>query len=112
MPATLPPAPIYQQLSADGVRLQGEMIESERKLWLASIKSAPPAPEPCAAPATDEIVVCAPVYDDPARDRLGPPVPDPPTAMEEFTRKLHVKLGPGQLGPANGIVGVAFTLKF
>jgi hypothetical protein len=112
MPATLPPAAIYQELPADGYRLQGELIESERRLWLASIKAAPPPPEPCAAPTSDEIVVCAPVYDDPARDRLGPPLPDPPTAMEELNRKLHVKIGPGQLGAANGIIGVAFTLKF
>jgi hypothetical protein len=32
MPATLPPAAIYEELPADGFRLQGEMIESERMI--------------------------------------------------------------------------------
>jgi len=111
MPATLPPAAIYRQVPEDE-RLPGALLDSERQQWLAAIEAAPPPPEPCAAPTPDEIVVCARTDDDPARDRLGPPVPEAPTWMDRFNRKLHRKLGPGTLGPAKGIVGVAFTLKF
>ena len=67
----------------------------------------------------DEIVVCARTDVDPARDRLGPPVPDAPTAAEELKRKMHLKIGPGDVQAAAGAgtggsawIGVALTLNF
>jgi hypothetical protein len=90
------------------------MTENQRKQWLVAIRSAPRVAEPCAEANGDEIVVCAPVYDDPARDRIGPTLPDPPTAMEEIKAKLHTRIGPADVGVVSGVnwVGVGVRIKF
>jgi len=102
MPVTPPPAAIAPALPDDR-KLPSGMIERERQVWLAAPHPAAHAAEPCPEAKGSEIVVCARREDAPARDRLGAPIPDSPTAMEELKRKMTVPLGPAQAHPTSGV---------
>lgn len=118
MPATLPPATVSQELPAD-YQLPDGMIERERRFWLEPLLSTPREAKPCPEAKGKEIVVCARREDDPARDRLGAPIPDAPTAMKVLSRKAHLKIGPADIHPSSGkgvegeaVVGVTVGIKF
>lgn len=118
MPHALPPAAVEQALPSN-YALPAGMIERERQVWVVDALPKRHERAPCPEAKGDEIVVCAAREDDPARDRIGKPLPDPPTAMEEMSRKMHVKIGPADVHPtsfrdaAGGpTVGVSMTIKF
>ena len=118
MPVTPHPAVIAQALP-DDYRLPSAMIERERALWLVSLRPEPRQRAACPEAKDGEIVVCAPREDDPARDRLGAPLPDPPTAAEELQRKMIVSIGPVTVQPAAGkgvagepVIGIKVGIKF
>jgi hypothetical protein len=118
MPVT-PPPDLVAPASADGYRLPSGLIERERRRWVVPVRPAPRAAEPCPAAKGSEIVVCARREDDPARDRMGAPIPDAPTAMQVLNRKMHVRIGPAEIHPASGkgvegeaVVGVTVRIKF
>ncbi|HEX4736235.1 MAG TPA: hypothetical protein VH331_01610 [Allosphingosinicella sp.] len=50
----------------------------------------------CGRSHSDEIVVCG--RRDTPRDRLGTPLPDNPTLMDDVGDKLHLRLGPIEIG--------------
>jgi hypothetical protein len=100
MPVTPPPAMVAPALP-DDYKLPSGMIGRERQVWLAPPRAARDR-EPCPEAKGSEIVVCAQREDDSARDRLGTPIPDAPTAMEELKRKTTVSLGPAQAHPDIG----------
>jgi hypothetical protein len=113
MPHALPPAAVVQESFAD-YQLPSGMIERERKVWLVDLRSERRERAPCPKGTDNEIVVCAPKEDDPARDRLGASLPDAPTAMEEIRQKLHTKIGPAEVGVISGPdwSGVGMRIKF
>ena len=121
MPLAVPPAAFAQQQPA-GDAEAGGLIEQERTFWLAPIRARPRERAPCPAARGDEIVVCAPIEDDPARDRLGAPLPDPPTLAQEWARKTTLSFGPAQAHPTIGVspgipelapdFGVTIGIKF
>jgi hypothetical protein len=63
----------------------------------------------------NEIVVCAPAPVENDKYRLGPQIPQSPTAMEQLSKKLEVKLGPVTITPADhpkGGAGIGAHIKF
>ncbi len=118
MPVALPPANAPPVLPLD-YELPGGMIARERALWLVEVRPARRPAEPCPEATAGEIVVCAAREDDPARDRLGPPLPDAPTAMEVLSRAMDVKIGPAEIHPTTSkgvegeaVAGVSVRIKF
>jgi hypothetical protein len=98
----------------------GSLVVREQEVWHVDPDQRAKRAA-CPEAKDNEIIVCAPKEDDPARDRLGPPIPNPPTAMEQLSEKLDVKLGPVDTHPASGTthslvsspwVGVTLKLKF
>jgi len=114
VPQTPPPevvitAPISPHVSAE---------RNEREVYGPT--EVPRPQSDCPQTESNEIVVCAPSkVDDPARDRLGPPISPSPTAMEQLSKKLQIKLGPVDANLASGAtrsgspwVGVRLKMKF
>ncbi len=118
MPDAVPPPAVAQPLPADRDR-PGEMTEKARQFWLVPAKAKTRAAPDCARAQGQEIVVCAPAMEDGAKYLPGPPLPDPPTTMEEIRQKLDLKIGPADIHPTitRGVegsagIGVTVAIKF
>ena len=121
MPYAVPPAVAAPALPSD-YELPSGMIERARAYWLVPLRPQPRARVACPQAKDSEIVVCARREDDPARDRMGAPIPDAPTAMQVLARKMTVRIGPAEVHPQIGVspgipdpapyAGVSLRIKF